>query len=92
MRRSQIHEGFYWVDRVHLGMTIGEVRRTRCAKPNDELYVVFPGSSTCYHIGIPDEGRPTCVEARRFKGAVYQMEKHPYSEGVKKKPDCEGAD
>ncbi len=69
MRKKQVTPGFYWVDRMHFGMTVGRVTET-----NDyegiRRFVTFTGSSTVHEIGIPDASNATRIEPRRFKSKV----------------------
>lgn len=74
MRRTQITEGFYWVDRRWYGLTVGEV----CMEHDCEgtrFYVMFPGSSVCHRIGTPDAANPMRIESRRFKQRIEEYAK-----------------
>lgn len=66
MRRTQITEGFYWIDRLYFGLTIGKVSMFH----DCDGRVTFPGSSACYHIGTPDACNPTRIASKRFKAKV----------------------
>ncbi len=71
MRRTQITEGFYWIDRLHFGLTVGQVKRD-----NEGCYfVVFPGLAPRYAIGTPDAAYPTSIETKRFKERIPEWTK-----------------
>ena len=69
MRRTQITEGFYWVDRRHFGLMIGKVEVTHDCDGRT-YFVTFPGSSACYHIGQPSADNATRIEPKRFLALI----------------------